>query len=245
MSWNVANASWALGAISIKPVRGNPPPMVFTQTPNFCSDFIMPAGGEVTATFFVKVEHGELSENPAITLRLSTGTNEFIALSPPQATSLGNGIYRLAWTGALSQQVSIPPGAAVTASLENGTKVPFAVVYGHQDYPSRISLPTTTVISMMNYGFYDAPYPGGQMVSGVAASEKVYIRATVTDPFGAYDITGLDLLVDGAPLVHLGEEHVVASDTCTKTYEYEWTPTSEGTYEITAVAHEGTDGITA
>ena len=245
MSWTVADASWAVGAISLKAVRGNPEPFVFTQTPSFCSDFILPAGGEVSASFYIKTAGNDLPAQPEFTLRLSERNNVFATLSHATATHVGNAMYRVDWTGAIPEKATIPPGAAVTASLENETLAPISVVYGHQDYPSQISLPTTTVIAMENFGMYDAPYPDGQLINGVLAGDKAYIRATVMDPFGSDDITGLDLAVDHVALVSFGPDDAVASDPCTKTYEYEWTPANEGTYEVTAVAREGTEGITA
>jgi hypothetical protein len=72
----------------------------------------------------------------------------------------------------------------------------------------------------------------------------------VTDPFGAYDITSLGLSIDASGTVSdvsttLTNNSVVASNSCSKTYEYVWvTGSTEGNYTIAVTANEGTEGIT-
>ena len=78
----------------------------------------------------------------------------------------------------------------------------------------------------------------------------LYLRATVSDPFGTDDITDLVLsIIDpcgGAPIdVTLDDTDVVATAGCTKTYEYTWnTSMCQGNYDIIAIANEGSEGIT-
>ena len=58
-------------------------------------------------------------------------------------------------------------------------------------------LPTTTFIHVDSLGVYDAPYPGGNLVTTLRSGDIVYVRATASDPFGSYDITSLDVAIDG------------------------------------------------
>jgi hypothetical protein len=65
-----------------------------------------------------------------------------------------------------------------------------------------------------------------------------YIRATVNDPFGTSDITGMNITI--TPPGSAVAATSVATSGCTRTYEYVWnTPVSSGTYGISAVAREG------
>ena len=75
--------------------------------------------------------------------------------------------------------------------------------------------------------FIHAPYPGGiPVVSGVGGTTK-YIRATVTDPFGTADITGLNVTI--TPTGSTFAATSVATSGCTRTYEYVWnTPANSG-----------------
>lgn len=53
---------------------------------------------------------------------------------------------------------------------------------------SQVGLPATTVINVDSIAYYDAPYPLGNLVTSVEPGDTVYVRATVSDPFGSYDI---------------------------------------------------------
>ena len=114
-----------------------------------------------------------------------------------------------------------------------------------------IVLPASTVIQINTLGIYDAPYPGGNLVTSPIAGSTVYIRANVSDPFGSYDITSLGLAVTGPSpgssfTNTLTAANVVATNSTSETYEYPWdTGPTTGSYNIAATANEGTEGVTA
>jgi len=93
---------------------------------------------------------------------------------------------------------------------------------------SNVTLPSQNVINIDNsdIAFHTAAYPGGSSVATVNPGDVVYLRATVSDPFGSYDISGATLtLTDalgavqvGAPPVAMTE--VFDSNAATKIYEY-------------------------
>jgi len=98
---------------------------------------------------------------------------------------------------------------------------------------------------------YDAAYPGGNPVATSPVTAQRYVRVTVTDPFGAYDIAGAGLVIDGPGTAGdvsaaLSDAHVVSSNAWSKTYEYVWqTVALSGSYTLTVTANEGSEGITA
>ena len=82
------------------------------------------------------------------------------------------------------------------------------------------------------------------------AGEPAFVRFTVSDPFGASDITSADLVIknsSGGTVVSttLTDANVVASTAGSKTYEFAWTPMSADTFTVIVTAHEGTEGVTA
>ena len=116
---------------------------------------------------------------------------------------------------------------------------------------SQIDLNTTDVIKVNTVTFYDAPYPGGNVITDLLPGDTVYIRAEAADPFGAADINAVTLQL----LDSLGGEQVVAgtamteigalATVSTKTYEYQFDvlvtdPT--GTWSALVTADEGTEG---
>jgi uncharacterized repeat protein (TIGR01451 family) len=228
----------------------NLPRAAFTQAPVFCKDFVMPAAGALSARVFVAAMDGAMAVNPAIYGTLRHGTTQLADLGAPTATFIGFGtggeaIYRLDWSAVLDTGTTIPAGQAVTIEIATADNSPFAVIYDSAAYPSRVSLPAETVIEVDSLAIYDAPYPGGSPVGAAVAGSTVYVRAVVSDPFGAYDITSLGLAIPAAGVdVTLGDDAVVAATPCTKTYEYAWTPAAEGSYSVAVTAHEGTEGIT-
>ena len=146
----------------------------------------------------------------------------------------------------LAGAVAVPAGQTLALDIASAqSDVSFQVLYDSASKPSRIVLPTTTVIRMDSLAVYDAPYPGGSPVVNAANGDTLYVHAAASDPFGAYDIAGLDLVIDATGTVGdvtttLTDAHVVASNAASKTYEYVWnTGLPEGPYTITATAREG------
>ncbi|PKN13140.1 MAG: hypothetical protein CVU69_03845 [Deltaproteobacteria bacterium HGW-Deltaproteobacteria-4] len=120
---------------------------------------------------------------------------------------------------------------------------------------SMVTINSKNVININNSDitFHTALYPGGSSVTSLTVGSTVYIRATVSDPFGSYDITGATLtLTDPSGVTRIGSPAPVAmsvaydSNAATKIYQY-------GPYTIPAggpagnwtarvVANEGTEG---
>ena len=197
---------------------------------------MMPSGGTVLITNFLTVVSGSLPGNPAVTATLKVGSTNIITLT--------NGVYNgassnLVWSGILSSNITIPSGQALSYVISNNQSgVSFRVDHDSATKPSRIALPTTTVINVETLGIYDAPYPGGNLVSTPTAGSTLYVRSAVSDPFGSYDITSLNLSIDGPGIngdvsALLTNSSVVANDGCGKVYEYVWaTSANVGGYDI-------------
>ncbi len=240
MSWAGAESKeWAIGAVSIKPAVST---VSFTQTPTLCSNFTINAG-TITVTNYVSINSGSMPPSPNITAVLRYGSTNIITLNNP---SYSGGI--LTWTGTLGSNVTVPSGQAITldvTSAESG--VSFNIDYDSQTKPSRILLYPTSSLNVDQLEFYDAPYPGGSLITSKNQGQTVYIRAVASSPFGNADITGMTFkITDPLAGINTVSATEVATSGCTKFYEYTWNiPNTTGNYQILATASQGTEGIYA
>lgn len=249
--WSINSARrYAAVGVSIKSAGGSGSSVTgtaFTQTPTFCSGFSLPSGGSVTITNYISNITGTIPANPDVVAILKYGTTPFITLGSPTYYS-ANGI--LVWSGTLSSNVSIASGQAITyAVTNNATTNSFQIDFDSSSKPSSISLPTTTIISVNSLGFYAAAYPGATAAASALSGQTVYIRATVSDPFGSNDVNRCLLTITdplaGVTTVTLSNVQMVASDTCSRTYETSWLAGSAvGSYSFRLDAFEGTEGTT-
>ena len=246
---------WAIGAVAIKPAGGGGGGAVtasFTQAPTFASAFTIPTGTTPTVTAHYTVNSGSMPASPTISAILKKGVTT-LATSTSTAASAATGSGAFTFTFAsLGSAINFASSEALTLEIsDTQSGVSFNIDYDSSAKPSKITLPTTTVINVDSLGVYDAPYPGGSLITGPASGATAYVRSVVSDPFGAYDIISLGLNIDGpgAPgdiTTTLTAPNVVNTGTGTKTYEYAWTVGSTtGTYNIAVTANEGTEGIQA
>ncbi len=252
-TWTSASSvDWSIGAISIKPaaLSGLTNTTTFTQSPVFCSSFVMPSNNLVTVTNYITLTNGTLPLNPAVTATLQFGGANFLTLTNPTYSAASS---NLVWSAVLSSNITVPGGQIISYVISNNQPgSAFHVNYDSTNAPSKITLPASTVIAINTYtfGVYDGPLPGGNLVTAPVAGSTLYVRATVSDPFGTYDVTGLNLAIT-APVpaanisTNLSTANIVADDGCTRTYEYPWTSgVTTGGYNLVATATEGTEGIT-
>ena len=161
-------------------------------------------------------------------------------------------VYQLDWSTTLGSAVTVPSGQAISLSVTNVSATNFYLLYDSSTYPAAISLPATStnIISVDSLAFYTTPYPGATLAGDSTLSgQTIYLRATVSDPFGAYDVNHLNLAITD-PLnnvvnVPLTDAQVVSSNSASKIYEYAWfVPAATNSYSFRVDAFEGTEGIT-
>lgn len=115
---------------------------------------------------------------------------------------------------------------------------------------SQVTLASNNVISVGSIGFYSATYTsGGTVLTSVAPLETVYIRATISDPFGSYDITGANITITNSSgtVVQASTAMTQVHDSlaASKIYEFAYTVLSGsalGNWSISVTAKEGTEG---
>jgi uncharacterized repeat protein (TIGR01451 family) len=115
---------------------------------------------------------------------------------------------------------------------------------------SYVSLTSQNVINVDSVSFYNAAYSGGTQITTASPGQTIYVRATVSDPFGAYDITGATLaMMNPSGAVQSPTPAAMTetsySNAASKIYEYSFTlPTGAGalgTWRAQVNATEGTE----
>ena len=113
---------------------------------------------------------------------------------------------------------------------------------------SLVALTSNTVISVDLVELYDQAYPDGSPVSSINPGTAYFVRADVTDPFGAYDVTNTRLTINAASgevPVSLAVMSSVNTTPSTVTVEYPYTTASDaqsGDWLFTVRADEGYEG---
>lgn len=246
-SYTIGNSQdWAVAMV---PIRPSPPTLTntsFTQTAPFGANFSMPAGGVISAEFYLNIISGSMPAAPSIEAVLRDGAGDIITLTNP---TYAGGV--LTFAGALPGNRTVLAGEQLEIEITTSQGgVTFQIDYDSVSDPSQIGLPTTTAILVDSIEVYGSPYPAGIPLSGAFNGQTVYVRTTISDPFGPTDITSVDLTIsDPTPAVvvntTLTDVDSVATTANTKTYEYEWaTGVDTGEWTIDIVANEGSEGIT-
>lgn len=221
----------------------------WTLAPPPVADLIVTAG-DIPVAFWVWG-----ANSPLFFVDLYTSSLGVIATGGPYHPSSG-GWYRFADTVRLPSDTTIPAGDTIELRIRNRHSGTFYLYPYYQNSNCSLTLDAQTVINVDLVAFYDAPYPGGSLVTAGSASGSVYIRAVVSDPFGSFDISGATLIlegptgvrvVDGAAMTELAAE----SGGAHKTFEYAfpdppavWPATDlYGTWTARVTAEEGTEGL--
>jgi uncharacterized protein YjdB len=245
-NWTSGNAKWATGVIPIQQVVLTNS-VTFTQNPSLCSALTIKAGNAISLSVYVNVISGTMPANPNITAVIRNGATNIITLTSPTYSS-STGI--LTWSGSRGTDITIAAGQAISLDVTTAQAgVNFQINHDSQNFPAKINLPVSTFINVNSHQLYNGIYPNGSVVTSVANTSTSSVRVTVSDPFGASDISGVNLTLtrpnSSSINVSLTDANVVSVAGCTKTYQYIWTnPTDIGTWSIQAVANEGTEGVT-
>ncbi|MFZ1756834.1 MAG: hypothetical protein WBO46_22360, partial [Caldilineaceae bacterium] len=84
----------------------------------------------------------------SVTLSWTISDDGTSIIAVPIKPAVTPAIYRLDWSSALGGATTVTAGQAVSLTVTSGITVPFQILYDSGTYPSRVHLPTTTVISV-------------------------------------------------------------------------------------------------
>ena len=210
--------------------------------------------------------NNEYQHNVTVSLiRVSNGVSTTIASDTQQVglltvanTSAAESVRTFQFDMAISSAETLLAGdalrLAVTQSRIGGSAVRFPQYRNMRVYSSDngvvslVALTSNTVISVDLVTIYDNTYPEGNQVTSLNPGTSYYVRAEVTDPFGAYDVTNTRLTVNtaaGEVPVSLAVMSSVATTPSTVTVEYPYTTADDaqsGDWMFTVRADEGYEG---
>jgi uncharacterized repeat protein (TIGR01451 family) len=149
-----------------------------------------------------------------------------------------SGLQLLVLTGSVPSNIApFNAGDQIYLSLRKATKKSIWSVFQNA---SKVELPTYSYINVVSAGTYDAAYPGGGRTSTFIQGDTVYMRATASDPFGAYDINGMTVSVPG--VFTNTAMTPVATGSLTRTFEIARPGLFNSNYSYTVTAAEGSEG---
>jgi uncharacterized repeat protein (TIGR01451 family) len=140
------------------------------------------------------------------------------------------------------------------SSGNNAARTVDVTPYNGGNY-SRVDLNSLTVIDVNSVQPFNAAYNGGALQSSFYPGATVYVRASISDPFGSFDISSATVtLLDPAnnPVV-TNQPMTAVAPTCNQqnsavcVFEYAYTvPASPaiGNYAIRVTGNEGVEGVT-
>lgn len=149
---------------------------------------------------------------------------------------------------------TIPAGAEILLQVDNdpaGGTGRAIFVYPVSDLngaDGRVELPATTVINVDTTEFYDAGFNGGSVQSAFGPGDSVFVRSTVSDPFGTFDISSVSYEIldpGGTPVATGNMPQVQDSGAATAIYETSYVVPAApavGFYTVNITANEGTEG---
>jgi uncharacterized repeat protein (TIGR01451 family) len=181
----------------------------FIITPALRAPLTIPAGS-IPVRLWLSRNGGTGARNITVTLSSSPGgaiASQTLSLSPNNSAttpvlanfSLTNGTVR-----------NLAAGTTLTLTVANGATNAAAnaffiwpnadggsTVIGPNIVPnnSRVELNTTTVINVDSVLTYNATFPGGAVQGTFYPNANVFVRAQISDPFGAFDISGARITI--------------------------------------------------
>jgi uncharacterized repeat protein (TIGR01451 family) len=190
----------------------------------------------------------------AVTTDVATASQ---TISPMAATPTAYS-FTLTPTGTLA----IPANATFTLEVNNNSgnngqrNIDLSPYTGGQF--SRVDLNSATIVNVDSIQTWNTAYNGGAQQSTFYPGATVFVRATVSDPFGTFDISGARIWITdaatptaGTPVTNQPMTPVSASCSSTAAtcvFEYPYTlPTTPapalGTWNIRVRGNEGVEGV--
>ncbi len=116
---------------------------------------------------------------------------------------------------------------------------------------SQLQMQSNTVINVDSIAVFSAAYPATTQFTSYEPGSTVFIRSTVSDPFGSADITSANITItDSIPVAQVTNAAMASVDTptgATRVYEFPYTipATPDGFWNISITANEGSEGTVA
>lgn len=237
-------------------INGNNKSETWTLSPALASAFVISGdSGAIPVELYLDTQPNLFDTGyRLITVTLSSSSGILGTIGPQWHQLSLSGPAPVTFNIPVAGDINLQPGDTLQLTVSNTTgggnyRLFVYPQSGGGNY-SRVVLDAQTVINVDQVRLYDAGYPAGTPISSAAPGQSIFIRATVSDPFGSFDISKADLqivdptgavVIDGAPMTEVFDAGGAA-----KIYEYTATVPAagpQGDWTARVTAEEGTEGL--
>jgi uncharacterized repeat protein (TIGR01451 family) len=219
--------------------------------------------GTIPVRLWLSRNGGTGARNITVTLASSAGglsVTNTVSINPNNSTT-APALVSVTLTNGTAR--TVPAGATLTLTVSQVTGVNTVTVWPNGDglstlgvpNNSRVELNTTTVINVDSVLTWSAAFNTGALQTSFYPGTTVFIRGTISDPFGSFDISSARITVtDPANAVQVNNQLMTAQGTpggcglttsATCVFQYQYTvPASPslGSWSIRVTGNEGVEG---
>lgn len=215
----------------------------------FSSAFTINAGSNITVQLWLRRFSPNNSGVRTATVELfNTGTGS--SLGSDSVTWDAGGMILQTFTIPVASAQNFSAGQAIRLVLSNDASSAgsIRVRTNRTGINSQIQMDTSTVINLDDVGIYTAAYPATSQFKTYSPGSTVYLRTTVSDPFGNADINSVDVTVTEPSSVQVFSTNLIAPvatpSTSTAVFETPYTipATPDGIWIVDFTANEGLEG---
>ena len=260
--WNNTTVPLALsrtrpsGTHAVQTIVGNNQTVMYTLTPALLTPVTLNSGN---ISVFLLLARTGANSTRTVQVDLENTALGVIATSATQSFS-DNAVVMYTFTLNIPAGVTAPTGSAFRLIIHNNSNNSAArtvtvTPFSGTNY-SRVELNSATVINVNSVQTWNAAWNGGAQQGTFNPGNNVFVRATVSDPFGSFDISSASIsiinpagatLINGQPMVSQGVPAGCASTTsATCVFQYQYAvPASPvmGGWTIRVTANEGVEGV--
>ncbi len=236
------------------PIDKTQPPVSWRLTPQLQDDLTIGSGSIPVSLYLSKGGANGNAVQRQIQVALSDssgpiGSTVTLTLAAPPSSAPGLFVFNLP----LASDRTVASGETITLTLTNVT--PGGGTRRTRVFPvvganfSRVDMNALTVINVDTVTFFDAPAPAGVEISDYSEGDQISIRASISDPFGSFDIASANLnLTDPAGTVQISNQTMTRGNESGNLAEFEFLYTlpanaviGNWTAQVTGI--EGVEGI--
>ncbi len=237
-------------------------------TPVLRQQLIVPAGN-IPVRLWLSRNGGTGARNVTVTLTSSAGglnATQTLSVTPNNSTTVPT-IANFTLNNAALR--TIPVNATLTLSVFNQAGVNTMTIWPNANggstagvpNNSRVELNSNSVINVDSVASYTAAFNTGSIQTTFFPNAAMFIRAQVSDPFGAFDISGANItIIDPSGVTQVNNQpmtaQLIAPSTCTSTaaasciFQFPYTVPNTasatspllGGWTVRVVANEGVEG---
>jgi uncharacterized repeat protein (TIGR01451 family)/fimbrial isopeptide formation D2 family protein len=155
----------------------------------------------------------------------SIGTDSINNFAMPS----GSALVKIPFTVDIATDLNLPADTALILTITNNSistdkEIDVSAINAGEN--SKVNLNISTVVNVDSLSFYNNSIASNQasLITSINPEQTVYVRATISDPFGSFDISASTLLledVDGVIALNNQPmtEHIASATDSTKTFE--------------------------